>query len=431
MRTKLNIRLAARCEAAGRKENEDNFQVAEDLSVSNVGFTTDKTFSLGSKGTLLLVCDGMGGMNAGEVASAIAVKTIKNLFEPTLLTSAVLQNDDTVCDYIRQAIIKADADIKDEAAQDSAKQGMGSTAVLAWMLGSKVYVGWCGDSRAYRYNPNFGLEQLSHDHSYVQDLVDTGKLDPDLAFDHPQKNIITRSLGDPRGAARPDVKAFDLRLGDTILLCSDGLSDSLRDEEIAVSMKKAGASMAACLETLWEDSRKAGWCDNVTVILGHVVNENEERTSKPVQKPVSNFSLANNNASLHSKGNNPNSYKKYIIGVCVIILLAVVAVSAYNKVKENKEKEAKIEKLCGEIPDNLSFNKNASEEALTKEIREYIKKCNDLTLLDPETGAKKAKVLTEAVKNVVIEMYDESNDDKYRKAENIRKLISQINQAKQ
>lgn len=425
MRTKLNIRLAARCEAAGRKENEDNFQVAEDLSVSNVGFTTDKTFSLGSKGTLLLVCDGMGGMNAGEVASAIAVKTIKNLFEPTLLTSAVLQNDDTVCDYIRQAIIKADADIKDEAAQDSAKQGMGSTAVLAWMLGSKVYVGWCGDSRAYRYNPNFGLEQLSHDHSYVQDLVDTGKLDPDLAFDHPQKNIITRSLGDPRGAARPDVKVFDLRLGDTILLCSDGLSDSLRDEEIAASMKKAGASMAACLETLWEDSRKAGWCDNVTVVLGHVVNENEERTSKPVQKPVSNFSLVNNNnASLRSKGNNPNSYKKYIIGVCVIILLVVVAVSAYNKVKENKEKEAKIEKLCEKIPQNLSFKASESEQDLFKQFNNYLSICDTISNYDPERGKEKKSIVIKAMNEVAgsIDCENPDNPDKQNLGDKIREF---------
>ena len=134
----LKIRLAARCEAAGRPENEDNFQVAEDLSVSNTGFTTDKVFSLGSKGTLLLVCDGMGGMNAGEVASAVGVETIKNLFAPQLLTGDVLTDDDSVCLYMKRAIIKADARIKEEASKDDAKHGMGSTAVMAWLLGHKV-----------------------------------------------------------------------------------------------------------------------------------------------------------------------------------------------------------------------------------------------------------------------------------------------------
>ena len=162
MSESLKIRLAARCEAAGRSENEDNFQVAEDLSVNNTGFTTDKVFSLGAKGTLLLVCDGMGGMNAGEVASAVGVETIKNLFAPQLLTSDIFTNDDSVCSYMKRAIVKADSRIKEEASKDEAKQGMGSTAVMAWLLGHKVYVAWCGDSRCYRYNPARGLEQLSH-----------------------------------------------------------------------------------------------------------------------------------------------------------------------------------------------------------------------------------------------------------------------------
>ena len=247
----LKIRLAARCEAAGRPENEDNFQVAEDLSVSNVGFTTDKVFKLGSKGSLLLVCDGMGGMNAGEVASAIGVETIKNLFAPHLITSEVLANDDSIFTYMKCAIVRADSRIKEEASRDEAKHGMGSTIVMAWLLGHKAYVAWCGDSRCYRYNPLSGLEQLSHDHSYVQDLVDTKQLSPELAFEHPNKNIITRSLGDPRGAARPDVKAYELRVGDVILLCSDGLSDSLRDNEIEQSISRSCSSMATCCEALW------------------------------------------------------------------------------------------------------------------------------------------------------------------------------------
>lgn len=271
----LKIRLAARCDAAGRPENEDNFHVAEDLSASNIGFTKDKIFPLGSKGTLLLVCDGMGGMNAGEVASAIGVETIKNLFSPQLLTSDVLNNDDSVCAYMKRAIVMADSQIKEDASKDDAKRGMGSTAVMAWLLGRKVYVAWCGDSRCYRYNPETGLEQLSHDHSYVQDLVDTGHLLPELAFDHPNKNIITRSLGDPRGAARPDTKVYDLHPGDVILLCSDGLSDSLRDSEIEQSISRSLSSMTICLDTLWNDSYQAGWHDNVTVVLAQVVNENE------------------------------------------------------------------------------------------------------------------------------------------------------------
>lgn len=280
----LKIRLAARCEAAGRTENEDNYQVAENLSVSNAGFITDKVFTLGNKGTLLLVCDGMGGMNAGEVASAIGVETIKNLFAPQLLTNDIFSSDDSVCMYLKRAIIKADSRIKEEANKDDAKRGMGSTAVVAWLLGQKVYVAWCGDSRCYRYNPASGLEQLSHDHSYVQDLVDTGQLSADLAFDHPNKNIITRSLGDPRGAAKPDAKVYDLHKGDIIMLCSDGLSDSLRDSEIEQSIGRSIASMESCRDALWNDSKQAGWHDNVTIVLAQVLDEKIIK-SEPLTKP--------------------------------------------------------------------------------------------------------------------------------------------------
>lgn len=277
----IKIRLAARCEAAGRPENEDNFQVAENLSVSNTGFTTDKIFSLDTKGTLLLVCDGMGGMNAGEVASAIAVETIKNLFAPQLLTDEILTNDDSICTYMKNTIIKADHKIKDEASKDEAKYGMGSTAVMAWLIGNKVYVAWCGDSRCYRYNPTTGLEQLSHDHSYVQDLVDSGQLSADLAFDHPNKNIITRSLGTPHGSARPDAKVYDLHAGDVILLCSDGLSDSLRDNEIEQSINRSLTSMAECRDALWHDSKQAGWHDNVTIVLAQIIENDNVKQAVP------------------------------------------------------------------------------------------------------------------------------------------------------
>lgn len=277
----IKIRLAARCEAAGRPENEDNFQVAENLSVSNTGFTTDKIFSLDTKGTLLLVCDGMGGMNAGEVASAIAVETIKNLFAPQLLTDEILANDDSICTYMKNTIIKADHKIKDEASKDEAKYGMGSTAVMAWLIGNKVYVAWCGDSRCYRYNSTTGLEQLSHDHSYVQDLVDSGQLSADLAFDHPNKNIITRSLGTPHGSARPDAKVYDLHAGDVILLCSDGLSDSLRDNEIEQSINRSLTSMAECRDALWHDSKQAGWHDNVTIVLAQIIENDNVKQADP------------------------------------------------------------------------------------------------------------------------------------------------------
>lgn len=316
---KILFRMAARCEAAGRPNNEDNYQLDSDLSDNTWGFTADEEISLGDKGSLLVVCDGMGGMSAGEVASDIAVKTIKDWFTTDKLTDTAIANP---CKYIASAIVAADAAIKAHSKANPDTAGMGSTIVMAWLLGQKVYVGWCGDSRCYRFNPQLGLERLSHDHSYVQELVDAGKLTEELAFDHPNNNIITRSLGDPRGAAQPDTKEFDLYNQDIILLCSDGLCGTLRDNEIAEIIKANQTSMQECRDALWVADEAAGWTDNVTIGLAQILSgcdnapQSEAKSSVP---PVttSKAQLVKTNKRL-----------KCLLGVIVVlILLAAIGVT--------------------------------------------------------------------------------------------------------
>lgn len=259
--------MAARCEAAGRPNNEDNYQLSDDLSNNNWGFTTDKEVVLGNKGALLAIADGMGGMNAGEVASALAIETIKEWFSSEKLTDEVMSSSDSIKKYIEKAIMAADSRIREDARTNQEKKGMGTTIVLALIIREKIFVGWCGDSRAYRFNPQEGLTQLSHDHSYVQELVDAGKLNEKFAFDHPDSNIITRSLGDPNVKAKPEVADYLLRNNDIILLCSDGLSGVLRDHEIEEILRDNSTSTGACRDALWQASLEAGWNDNVTIGL--------------------------------------------------------------------------------------------------------------------------------------------------------------------
>ncbi len=270
--SEIKFTMAARCEAAGRPNNEDNFQLTDDLGGELWGFLTDKEGTLSEKGSLMVVCDGMGGMNAGEVASDLAVKTIREWFSADRLTSQVLSSHKAIEQFIREAIITADAKIKEAGQQNSELAGMGSTIVLAWLIGENIYIGWCGDSRAYRYNPAFGLERLSRDHSYVQELVDSGKLSEALAFDHPDGNIITRSLGDPRQLARPDVSSFPLCNSDVILLCSDGLHGVLHDREIEAILADNAGTLENCRNALWTATEKAGWDDNVTIALCRVIS---------------------------------------------------------------------------------------------------------------------------------------------------------------
>ena len=315
--------MAARCEAAGRPNNEDNYQLDSDLSDNTWGFTADEEISLGDKGSLLVVCDGMGGMNAGEVASAIAVKTIKEYFAADKLTDSVLSNP---CKYLHSAIVAADAAIKEHSKANPDTEGMGSTVVMAWLLGQKVYVGWCGDSRCYRYNPQLGLERLSHDHSYVQELVDAGKLTEELAFDHPNNNIITRSLGDPRGAAQPDCKEFDLYNQDIILLCSDGLCGTLRDNEIAELIKQHQTSMQECRDALWDADEAAGWTDNTTIALAQIISGGKDATTAN-KTATASTDISTSKAKLIAANKR---LKLILSGVVFIILLCAIVATAYK-----------------------------------------------------------------------------------------------------
>ena len=357
---KQNIlfRMAARCEAAGRPNNEDNYQLDADLSDNTWGFTADEEIALSDKGSLLVVCDGMGGMNAGEVASAIAVKTIKEYFTADKLTDMVLSNP---CKYIHTAIVAADAAIKEHSKTNPDTEGMGSTVVMAWLLGKKVYVGWCGDSRCYRYNPQLGLERLSHDHSYVQELVDAGKLTEELAFDHPNNNIITRSLGDPRGAAKPDTKEFDLYNQDIILLCSDGLCGTLRDNEIAEQIQQHQTSMQECRDALWAADEAAGWTDNTTIALAQIISGAKDISKnleeKQVSMSASKVALVNANKRL----------KLLLVGIIGFVLLCVgggVVLFTYEGNKTSVE-VTDDEELLEEI-------RKAEEEAL-KAAEEVLK----------------------------------------------------------
>lgn len=246
-----NLTTLFRCEAAGRKNNEDNGKI---LKLGN------------NNGVLLIVCDGMGGLNAGEVASALAVATIENWFTPKRLTPAVLQ---APLDYLKQSIVGADANIKIYSKKHPETEGMGSTIVMAWLLGKKVYVAWLGDSRAYRFNPQLGLERLSHDHSLVQSWIDAGNITEEQAFIHPQSNIITRSLGDPKSDANPDGTEYTIYNNDIFLLCSDGLCGLLRDSEIEQILTEA-TSLTQCCDQLWQASEAAQWHDNVTTAMAQV-----------------------------------------------------------------------------------------------------------------------------------------------------------------
>ena len=284
----IRFRLTAYTDPAGKRNdtpplygNEDNLFVDADLSNAVQGrFMSDRTESLSDYGCLMAVADGMGGANAGEVASAIAVETVKRYFAPEKLTPAIVATAESRERYMERVVAAADEAIKRGARTDPACEGMGSTLILMWLCADSVTVTWCGDSRAYLFRESEGLRQISKDHSYVQSLVDEGKITAEEAFDHPYGNIITRSLGDPEKKARPDSVTIPVYRDDILMLCSDGLSGVLRDrpacdrngnpypgKTIEELVRANRDSMQACREALWHAAEEADWYDNVTAIL--------------------------------------------------------------------------------------------------------------------------------------------------------------------
>ncbi|MDR2774737.1 MAG: protein phosphatase 2C domain-containing protein [Tannerella sp.] len=295
-----------------RSNNEDNFVVNANLAESEWFIPKDEVSSivLKEKGCLLVVADGMGGMNAGEVASGIAIENIQESFLSYNISDDIICCTASIENFMKTAILAADNAIKEHAEKNADTFGMGTTIIMAWILGGKVYISWCGDSRAYSFHPESGLIQLSKDHSYVQELVDGGRLNKEEAFDHPNNNIITRSLGDPSRIAEPDFVEHNLCDGEMILLCTDGLSGMLRDPAIDKIMAETADDIIVCKNTLIESALKEGGHDNVTIALCKIV------------------SGANVADDADKNAVSSNTIKKGRVVMLVIILLLLICLTA-------------------------------------------------------------------------------------------------------
>ncbi len=274
-----------------RTNNEDNFLVSTDLSTGKWILPQDNQhlFPLEQKGAMLIVADGMGGLDAGEVASKIAVDTVKEFFMPERITDETVQDESHIRAYLCEAIVEADRRIKTQSREAYNGKSIGTTIVVAWLLDSYANIAWCGDSRAYRFDAVSGLQQVTKDHSYVQELIDSGRLLPEYAFDHPDNNIITRSLGNPQKKAEPDFVRIVLHEGETLLFCTDGLNAMLRDEEIESLMQKTASRTDTCLKALLNQTLEAGGYDNVTILLCQIAPTEHSENAPAQQETLSTF----------------------------------------------------------------------------------------------------------------------------------------------
>lgn len=356
----IKFRIAAKTDVGlVRTNNEDNFQASSDLSGGQMRWVNNEICSLGDKGALIVVADGMGGMNAGEVASELAIETIREYFSPEKLTAEVLKTRYTIEKYMNDAIVAADMKIKAVAKSRPETKGMGTTIVIGWIIDDKLYISWCGDSRAYVYNPSAGLHQISKDHSYVQNLVDKGSITRDEAFDFPDSNIITRCLSDGTTKAKPEslLKPYEVCDNDIIMLCTDGLSGMIRDNEMESIIRQNEHNMDVLVDELIKAACEAEGSDNITICLcqilqgGGVCNPSVFADyDKRLNGNKDNFisTIVNSPEAI-----NPKNRHFWFIGI-ICLLIAFVSVAIWwffvrEDVKENVINDVQIENVQKEV----------------------------------------------------------------------------------
>ena len=225
-----------------RKMNQDYVFVSKD--------------PVGNLPNLFVVADGMGGHNAGDFASSHAVQ---------ILVDEIRKDADfNPIKVLRHAIETANMEILERAQQDEALKGMGTTMVVATIVGHYAYVANVGYSRLYLIQGQ--IRQVTRDHSLVQEMVRMGELKPEEARNHPDKNIITRALGAERTV---DIDFFDLKMepDSTILMCSDGLSNMVEDSKIEEIILDKTEELPRKGEELLEEANRNGGKDNIAVIL--------------------------------------------------------------------------------------------------------------------------------------------------------------------
>lgn len=331
--TKVEFRLTAATHVGHRRNhNEDSFSVNPDLTLREwiVPDAVSEPLALGKNGCAFMVADGMGGRNAGEVASALAVSEIARLFNEAPLDE-IRQNDDHIERFLIDVACQADKAIRNQAIACPESKGMATTIILVWVIDKRAHLVWCGDSRAYIFNKDTGLVRFSKDHSYVQHLVDLGMLDESSAFNHPKSNLITRCLGDVPAEVNPEYKSYYLEAGDYILLCSDGLCGYCRDEEIEKILRLNDDDLYKCNQKLIEIALNAGGFDNITTALFQLVScvtktvePNQAEAVKESQKEELEVANFQHKALEHFKTIASSNIKYF-----VLVLLSLVSIACF------------------------------------------------------------------------------------------------------
>ena len=249
-----------------RQNNEDTYLIGTDFTVSN--WTAFPVPFSSPVGTLLAVADGMGGSVYGEMASSLAMSSVQEFFMN--LPPAEHIDGNKVESVLNSCLCDAAFALRSHARFHPETAGMGTTVVLAWLLGNMAFISWCGDSRAYLFRKGEGLTLLTSDHNLLQELLEEDSVSLSEVHGHPASHILTRFIGDTAMDPQPGFIAVPLEAGDIILLCSDGLNGMLPDTEIE-NVISVNPDIEDFMNELIKTANRAGGYDNITVVIAEII----------------------------------------------------------------------------------------------------------------------------------------------------------------
>ena len=302
----------------------ENYIIAKATDVGRTRQVNEDSMTVfnSPNGQVMVVCDGMGGQAAGDVASQLSVSIIESI-----LTDNTFETPE---EAIRRSVMAANQGVLNRTAQNPEQEGMGSTCVMLIISNGKVHCGWIGDSRIY-YIANHTIRQISHDQSYVQQLVDSGQITAAEAANHPQKNEITNCIGLP-GMTAPETIPMPItpEPGSVFLLCSDGLSGPVGERQIERVVSNERMTLQEKANRLIELANEAGGPDNITVELVQF-----QSTDNINGKP-SNIEVAHN--TTHQKKSHALLYS--LLGVVAVgVIGAGIYIFASGQEKNTEEKK--------------------------------------------------------------------------------------------
>ncbi|MCA9216090.1 MAG: serine/threonine-protein phosphatase [Planctomycetales bacterium] len=260
-----------------RPSNQDQFLVADLVKTlriddSSLNVDAHRRISGNSQGKLMLVADGMGGHSAGERASKLAIETISTYVLNTLHWFFRLEAD-REHDFeseLMASLELCNRQIREEAEVVPGERGMGTTVTMAYLIWPRLYVVHAGDSRCYVYHES-GLKRITEDHTFAEQLVNAGVLSPENADQSRWSNVLWNVVGGSEEDLHPVVYKCELAKGDTVLLCTDGLTRHLGDKQIEQVLSSAGSRSAKDIcQQLIDDALTGGGKDNVTAIVARV-----------------------------------------------------------------------------------------------------------------------------------------------------------------